>query len=110
MNIDYHVEYELRHYSVPHQYVGKTVELHAFDNLLEVWADGPMIASHPRRFHPGNSTAAEHMPERHRHHQQWTPGRLKNWAAGVGSDTGRVRQGGVNSDPAFRSGNMSVKR
>ncbi len=23
---------------------------------------------------------------------------------------GRVRQGGVNSDPAFRSGNMSVKR
>jgi hypothetical protein len=27
------------------------------------------------------------MPERHRHHQQWTPGRLKNWAAGVGPDT-----------------------
>ncbi|XYX40277.1 hypothetical protein WKI72_00585 [Candidatus Erwinia dacicola] len=26
------------------------------------------------------------------------------------SGTGRVRQGGVNSDPAFRSGNMSVKR
>ncbi|WP_420835344.1 hypothetical protein WKI72_12600 [Candidatus Erwinia dacicola] len=25
-------------------------------------------------------------------------------------EAGRVRQGGVNSDPAFRSGNMSVKR
>ena len=25
-------------------------------------------------------------------------------------NAGRVRQGGVNSDPAFRSGNMSVKR
>lgn len=60
---------------------------HAFDNLLEVWSDGQMIASHPRRLHPGNSTAAEHMPERHRHHQQWTPERLKSWAAGVGSDT-----------------------
>jgi len=87
VNIDYHVEYEQHHYSVPHQYVGKTVELHAFDNLLEIWAEGRMIASHPRRLHPGNSTAAEHMPERHRHHQQWTPERLKNWAASVGSDT-----------------------
>ncbi|WP_404851688.1 hypothetical protein P5M00_16945 [Enterobacter asburiae] len=27
-----------------------------------------------------------------------------------GEDFGRVRQGGVNSEPAFRSGNMSVKR
>ncbi|AVL16943.1 Transposase for insertion sequences IS1326/IS1353 [Enterobacter hormaechei] len=87
VNIDYHVEYEQHHYSVPHQHVGKTVELHAFDNQLEVWSDGQMIASHPRRLHPGNSTAAEHMPERHRHHQQWTPERLKSWAAGVGSDT-----------------------
>ncbi len=30
--------------------------------------------------------------------------RRQSWSAG------RVRQGGVNSDPAFRSGNMSVKR
>jgi hypothetical protein len=52
VNIDYHVEYEQHHYSVPHQHVGKTVELHAFDNLLEVWSDGQMIASHPRRLHP----------------------------------------------------------
>lgn len=87
VNIDYHVEYEQHHYSVPHQYVGHKVELHAFDNLLEVWVGDQMIATHPRRPHPGNSTTAEHMPERHRHHQQWTPGRLKNWAAGVGPDT-----------------------
>lgn len=43
VNIDYHVEYEQHHYPVPHQYVGKTVELHAFDNLPEVWADGLML-------------------------------------------------------------------
>ncbi|EDQ2188703.1 hypothetical protein GUO98_004719 [Salmonella enterica] len=49
VNIDYHVEYEWHHYSVPHQHVGKTVERHAFNNLLEVWSDGQMIASHPRR-------------------------------------------------------------
>ncbi|EIZ2110726.1 hypothetical protein MOQ95_005457 [Salmonella enterica] len=81
------IEYEQHHYSVPHQYVGHKVELHAFDNLLEVWSGDQMIATHPRRLHPGNSTLAEHMPEHHRHHQQWTPGRLKKWAADVGPDT-----------------------
>lgn len=82
-----HVEYEQHHYSVPHPYVGKTLELHAFDNLFEVWADGQMNTSHSRRLHPGNSTAAEHMPESHHHHEQWTSERLKSWTTGVGSDT-----------------------
>lgn len=69
VNIDYHVEYEQHHYSVPHQYVGHKVELHAFDNLPEVWSGDQMIATHPRRLHPGNSTLAEHMPEHcQRHH------------------------------------------
>lgn len=40
VKIDYHVEYELSHYSVPHQCVGKIVELHVFGNLLEAWVDG----------------------------------------------------------------------
>ncbi|MHA0273248.1 IS21 family transposase [Enterobacter ludwigii] len=87
VNIDYHVEYEQHHYSVPHQHVGSQVELHAFDNLLEVYVSGQLVATHPRRPHPGNSTTAAHMPERHRHHHEWTPGRLKSWAAGVGGDT-----------------------
>lgn len=46
-----------------------------------------MIVSHPRRLHPGNSTTAEHMSEHHRRCQQWTPERLKSWAASVGPDT-----------------------
>jgi transposase len=87
VNIDYHVEYEQHHYSVPHQYVGRVVELHAFDNLLEVYVGEQLIAAHPRRLHPGNSTTSEHMPERHRHHHQWTPERLKSWAASIGQDT-----------------------
>jgi hypothetical protein len=42
VNIDYHIEYERHHYSVPHQYVGSVVELHAFNNLLEVYTGGIM--------------------------------------------------------------------
>ncbi|HCL5317182.1 TPA: hypothetical protein N2G28_004197 [Salmonella enterica] len=36
MNIDYHAEYEQNYYPVTHQCIGHKVELHAFDNLLEV--------------------------------------------------------------------------
>ena len=31
VNIDYHVQYQQHHYSVPHQYVGERLELHASD-------------------------------------------------------------------------------
>src|SRR5699024_7537540 len=31
VNIDYHVAYDTHHYSVPHQYVGEQVEVHASD-------------------------------------------------------------------------------
>ena len=33
VNIDYHVQYQQHHYSVPHQYVGEQLELHAGDKL-----------------------------------------------------------------------------
>lgn len=81
VNIDYHVEYEQHHYSVPHQYVGSLAELHVFENLVEVWCNGQQVAAHASRLHPGSSTTPAHMPERYRHHHQWTPGRLKSWAA-----------------------------
>ncbi|EBS3742180.1 hypothetical protein DQY98_20125 [Salmonella enterica subsp. enterica serovar Saintpaul] len=69
VNINYHVECEQHHYSIPLQCVGHKVELHGFDNLLEVWMGGQMLATHPQYLHPGYSTTAGHMPERHLHHQ-----------------------------------------
>lgn len=84
VNIDYHVQYQQHHYSVPHQYVGETLELHAGDTLVTLYFRQRQIASHPRKHHPGMSTEAAHMPERHRKQQQWTPGRLKNWAKDIG--------------------------
>jgi transposase len=86
VNIDYHVQYEHHHYSVPHQYVGESLELHAGDTLITLYFHQQSVASHPRAFRPGTTTESAHMPKRHQKHQQWTPGRLKHWATHIGPD------------------------
>lgn len=86
VNIDYHVAYEQHHYSVPHQYVGEKVEIHAGARLVQICFRGQPIASHARKHGAGFSTNPAHMPERHRAQQQWTPGRLKRWAGDIGAD------------------------
>lgn len=87
VNIDYHIAYDRHHYSVPHQYVGEQVEVHAGDHLVQVYFRQHPIARHPRAGRPGTTTQSGHMPQRHSKHQKWTPGRLKNWASDIGVDT-----------------------
>ena len=84
VNIDYHVQYQQHHYSVPHQYVGETLELHASDTLITLYFHQQSVATHARKHRPGMTTEPAHMPKRHQKHQQWTPGRLKNWARDIG--------------------------
>ncbi len=86
VNIDYHVQYEAHCYSVPHQYVGERLELHASDTLVEAYFQRQLVATHPRKYTPGFTTNPAHMPKRHREHQQWSPGRLKRWAGDIGPD------------------------
>ena len=87
VNIDYHVQFEQHHYSAPHQYVGETLELHAGDQLVQLYFRQQLVASHPRKHQPGTTTLAVHMPVRHSKQQAWTPGRLKQWAQDIGPDT-----------------------
>lgn len=86
VNIDYHVQYLQHHYSVPHQYVGEKLELHASESLVTLYFRQQAVASHVRKHGPGITTEAAHMPTRHRKQQQWTPGRLKNWAGDIGPE------------------------
>jgi transposase len=86
VNIDYHVCFEQHHYSVPHQYVGETLELHVSETLISVYFRQQPVTSHPRKRYPGITTQPAHMPTRHQKHRQWTPGRLKNWAKDIGPD------------------------
>ena len=48
VNIDYHVEYDLRFYSVPYQLVRQRLDLRATTTTVEVFRGGRRVASHPR--------------------------------------------------------------
>ena len=87
VNIDYHIQYRQHHYSVPHQYVGETLELHGSETVVAVYFRQRLVASHPSKHGPGITTDPNHMPKRHLKQQQWTPGRLKNWARDIGPHT-----------------------
>lgn len=86
VNIDYHLPYDQHFYSVPHHLVGEKLELHAKDHLIEIYFHNKRIASHARKYYAGMTTVPEHMPVKHGKHQQWTPGRLMNWAKDIGDD------------------------
>ena len=60
--------------------------MQASDTLVALYYRRQPVASHPRKFRLGVTTEAAHMPERHHNHQQWTPGRLKNWARDPGAE------------------------
>jgi transposase len=99
VNIDYHVQYQLHHYSVPHQYVGERLEVHACDALVQMYFRTKLIASHVKQDGVGMTTDPSHMPQRHEKHHKWTPARLRQWAGDIGEDTNLWIDGQLNSKP-----------
>lgn len=91
VNIDYHVEVERHWYSVPHQLVGQRLDIRASARVVEVLHRGRRVASHPRSRQQGRfTTLPAHMPEAHRRHAAWTPGRIVAWAERTGPATGTL--------------------
>lgn len=86
VNIDYHIQYDRHLYSVPHHLVGEKLELHAKDQLIELYFHKQRICSHARKYRPGTTTVPEHMPIRHEKHHQWSAGRIMNWAKELGDE------------------------
>ena len=94
VNIDYHIEFEGSHDSVPHALVGQKVEIRATRGTLEVIAKGKRVTSHVRSHRRGHyTTRPEHMPAAHRRHAEWTPGRFVHWGESVGQHTGLLVTG-----------------
>jgi transposase len=91
VNIDYHVEVERHWYSVPHQLVGQRLDIRVTAGIVEVLHKGRRVASHPRSAKRGSfTTVPAHMPEAHRRHATWTPGRIVAWAERTGPATGML--------------------
>lgn len=91
-NIDYHVEYEDRLYSVHHTLAQQPVEIRATAMTVEILHDGKRVASHLRSYGPKGTpvTAPEHRPKSHRDYGAWPPSRLIGWAASIGTNTATV--------------------
>lgn len=86
--VDYHVEYDGHFYSVPHGLIREQVDLRATSRTIEVFHRGQRVAAHQRRYGGRrHGTNPDHMPSSHRRYADWSPERLRRWAASVGPST-----------------------
>ena len=91
VNFNYHVAFGGAWYSVPFQYVKRTVTVVATPRSVSVMCDGKRIAIHERALRKGDyKTNPNHMPDAHRDYAEWNGGRFRRWAAEVGESTERV--------------------
>jgi transposase len=116
-NIDYHVEFDHRFYSVPYQLVRQRLDVRATAGTVEVFQSGRRVASHAREHGRRRYvTDAAHMPPSHRAHLEWTPSRLVEWAATISPATAALAEKILASKPypehAYRAclGLMSLGR
>lgn len=88
VNIDYHVEVERHYYSVPHALVRQRIEVRLTAAAVECFHKGQRIAAHIRSYRRGGfTTNPAHLPDSHRRHLEWTPGRLLSWGESIGTGT-----------------------
>jgi transposase len=86
VNIDYHVTYDDRHYSVPHTMVGAKVQVRATVSTVEILHKNRRVVGHRRCWGPNGTaiTLEEHRPKSHRDYGQWPPSRVVSWAETLG--------------------------
>jgi len=108
VNIDYHVEYDGRYYSVDHRRIHQRVEVRATATTVELFHDSERIATHRRCYGPRGTPVTDpaHRPENHRD-QVWPPERLIGWGAKFGPSVAKVIEltlaRYVNREQAYRA-------
>jgi transposase len=92
VNIDYHVVFEDRFYSVPHALRGERVEVRATSSTVAITFGGERVALHRRSYGPKGTavTCEAHRPISHRDYGKWPPERLVGWASKLGPNVERV--------------------
>jgi transposase len=109
VNIDYHVAYDGRLYSVPHNLVGELTDLRITTSVVEIFLRGKRVASHARLWTPKGSasTVPEHRPKSHREYGAWPPSRIISWAGSIGPSVsalvGDILGRRENPESAYRS-------
>lgn len=91
VHIDYHVQLNKHHYSVPYQLVKEELDARQTASTVEFFHNGKRVASHVRSHKKSGFTTLEaHMPASHQHYAKWTPERLVRWAEEAGGQTAAV--------------------
>jgi transposase len=92
VNVDYHVAFDDRYYSVPCALIGIAIEVRATRSTVEIFHGRERVASHTRsRGRKGAYvTCREHMPKSHREYGQWPPERMRSWGKSLGPNVGKV--------------------
>jgi transposase len=100
VNIDYHIEFDTRFYSVPHRLAREHVEVRATATTVEIFYRGRRVTSHAREYGRRRFiTRPEHMPASHRAHLEWTPSKLIAWGRSVGPPVGELVERILNTRP-----------
>jgi transposase len=100
IHIDYHFVFKDHFYSVPHNYIHREVDLCTSGTTVECFYQGKRIAAHVRsyvRYH--FTTLNEHMPPAHLAHAEWSPERMRRWAAKIGGQTAQFIEHMILSRP-----------
>jgi transposase len=92
VNVDYHLAFDHRYYSVPCGLIGASVELRATPSTVEAFHGGERVASHARSYAAKGTyvTCREHMPKSHREYGKWPPERMRSWGQSLGPNAGKV--------------------
>ena len=81
-------------YSVPHDLIGKEVDIRATDKVIEVFYHQSRVASHVRvTYSPDPVYNPDHMPVNHRKYMQYGTDHYLEWAESIGSSTLVVTKG-----------------
>jgi transposase len=106
VNIDYHVTFDGRYYSVPSELIQERVDLRITATVIEVFHGGARVTSHERSYGPKGAqvTKPEHRPRAHREFGDWPPERLIAWAGKAGPSTAAVAEAILGRGPHPESG------
>ena len=81
VNIDCHIVFDTKYYSVPYNLVHELVEVRSNPTTVEIFHKSQWVALHPRaRGHGHTVTINEHRRRSHQAHLEWTPSRMVHWA------------------------------
>ena len=91
--MDYHIELEEHHYSVPYRIAGKQVQVCYTAKIVEIFWNNHRVASHLKsNIARGKTTSTTHMPKHHSKYAAWSPKEMLEEAQKIGPATVAVME------------------